>query len=158
MKRLLFSATVSLLLLTGCHQFGGGVRIDNRHHEAQNMPPAHAPAHGRRSQYHRYYYYPNAEFYFDIGRNVYFYLDSRGQWVFSAALPVHLHSYRHSHRVEIEMESDKPYSEHHHHKKKYKKQKEDKNKRHDKKDSRKNGKKKHDDRDGSLEYRDRYRY
>ena len=129
MKRGIFLSVFSLFFFTGCHQFGGGVRVDSGAPHVEKMPPAHAPAHGRRRQHHRYYYYPNAEFYFDVGRNVYFYLDSRGGWAVSASLPHHLRSHLRGHYVEMEMESDKPYKEHHKHKQKYKKNKYKKNKR-----------------------------
>lgn len=79
---------LSLFLITGCHNFGGGVRVSGHYSPGHNAPPAHAPAHGRR--HHSYHYYPNAEFYFDIGRNMYFYLDSHAQWTFSVSLPIHL--------------------------------------------------------------------
>jgi hypothetical protein len=117
MKKIIFMLATSLLVLTGCHQFGGGVRVGHDHH-AGKLPPAHAPAHGRRAQY-RYHYYPDARFYFDVGRNVYFYLDSRGHWSVSASLPHHLRGYLHGHHVEIEMDIDKPYIKHKHHKSKY---------------------------------------
>ena len=119
-KRIVFLSVVSLSLFSGCHHYGGGVRVETSH-QAGNMPPAHAPAYGRRAQHH-YYYYPNAEFYFDTGRGLYFYLDSYGRWAVSATLPAHLLKYRHSHYVEFEMESDKPYLHHHQHKQKYKNQ------------------------------------
>lgn len=117
MKQVILLSVLNILLFTGC-QVGGGVRVDNGYHHLQNIPPSHAPAHGLR---HRYHYYPNAEFYFDVGRNMYFYLDSRGGWAFSAKLPSHLHGYLRSDYVEIEMEEDRPYLRHKAHKNKYKK-------------------------------------
>lgn len=50
----------------------------------RNGPPAHAPAHGYRSQY-RYHYYPEVGVYFDLDRRTYFYLD-RG-WRSGTRLP-----------------------------------------------------------------------
>lgn len=119
MKKIVFLSVLSLFLFTGC-QVGGGLRIDNGFYHAQHLP-AHAPAHGRR--HHRYHYYPNAEFYFDVGREMYFYLDSRGAWAFSVNLPHHLHGHLNSGYVEIDMEDDRPYLRHKHHKNKYKKHK-----------------------------------
>lgn len=139
MKKISFMSVILVFLLSGCHQFGGGVRVSNEQHQVQTLPPAHAPAYGRRAQY-RYYYYPDARFYFDIGRNLYFYLDSRGNWSVSARFPAHLQQYRHSHYVEIEMDSDKPYQRYNDHrrkyppgqlKKKHKKDKKSKNKKYD---------------------------
>lgn len=138
MKKLLILLIPAVIIVTGCHEFGGGVRGGGGHsHPASNLPPAHAPAHGRRAMY-RYYYYPQARFYFDIHRNLYFFLDSRGYWSVSATLPGYLHQYRHSHHVEIEMDIDTPYKRHKEHrqhyppgqlKKKHNKKKNDKKKK-----------------------------
>ena len=119
MKKFLTLLVPAIVALTGCHEFGGGVRGGSSHHyPAGNLPPAHAPAHGRRSMY-RYHYYPEARFYFDTGRNLYFYLDSRGGWSVSARLPYHLDRYRSGHHVEIEMDIDTPYHRHNDHRRKY---------------------------------------
>ena len=118
MKKIVLLSILSLIFFTGCRVVGGGVRVNVGH----NLPPAHAPAHGRRS-HHMYHYYPNAEFYFDVGRNMYFYLDSRAQWTFSVNLPLHLRSHLRSGYVEIEMESDRPYLKHRTHRVKFKKHK-----------------------------------
>ncbi len=121
-KPMIFSALLALML-TGCQTTSGGISVDwggDRHPGAQNenMPPAHAPAHGRRAQQrYRYHYYPDAEVYFDTGRGVYFYL-SDGQWRVSATLPRRLRVHLGEH-VSIEMESDKPYSKHAAHRDKY---------------------------------------
>ncbi|MDH5599719.1 MAG: hypothetical protein OEY78_00315 [Gammaproteobacteria bacterium] len=120
MKKIVFLSMLSLTFMTGCHVHGGGLIIDNGYGH-QPMPPAHAPAHGRRL--HRYYYYPNAEIYFDVGRNMYFYLDSHGAWSFSVNLPVHLRSHIHHGYVEVEMEHERPYLRHKYYKNKYKKHK-----------------------------------
>lgn len=122
MKQVVLLSVLSLFLFTGCHGVGGGIRIDAGYPYSHHAPPSHAPAHGRRSL-HRYHYYPNAEFYFDTGRNMYFYLNSRGQWSFSVNLPLHLRSHLHNGYVEIEMEHDRPYLRHKHHKNKYNKSK-----------------------------------
>lgn len=128
---------LSLFLITGCHNFGGGVRVSGHYSPGHNAPPAHAPAHGRR--HHSYHYYPNAEFYFDIGRNMYFYLDSHAQWTFSVSLPIHLRHHLHNNYVEIEMDDERPYRQHRHHKIKYKKHKT----KYNRKNKYKNSKKKH---------------
>jgi len=122
MKQVVLLSVLSLFLFTGCHGVGGGVRVDAGSHYSHHAPPSHAPAHGRRDHY-RYNYYPTAEFYFDTGRNMYFYLDSRGRWSFSVNLPLHLRSHLHDGYVEIEMEYDRPYLRHKDHKNKYKKHK-----------------------------------
>jgi hypothetical protein len=114
--KLVIFSTLLGLMLAGCQTTSGGVSIDwgnDRHHQVknENMPPAHAPAHGRRAQQrYRYHYYPDAEIYFDTGRGLYFYL-SDGQWRVSATLPQRLRV-RLGEHVSIEMESDKPYSKH----------------------------------------------
>lgn len=120
MKKILFLSIFSLLLFTGCRTFGGGVVVSTGYPHSYNTPPAHAPAYGNRS-HHRYHYYPNAEFYFDIDRNMYFYLDSRGEWTFSLNLPLHLrsHLYNGYGYVEFELENDRPYLQHRSHRSKY---------------------------------------
>lgn len=118
MKKIVLLSVLSLLFFTGCRVVGGGVRVDVGHH----LPPAHAPAHGRRG-HHMYHYYPDAEFYFDAHRNLYFYLDSRAQWTFSVNLPIRLRSHLRSGYVEIEMEGERPYTRHKHHRIKYKRHK-----------------------------------
>ena len=118
MKKIVLLGVLSLLFFTGCRVVGGGVRVNVGH----DLPPAHAPAHGRRA-HHMYHYYPDAEFYFDIHRNLYFYLDSRSHWKFSVNLPLHLRHHISNGYVEIEMEDDRPYIRHKHHRIKYKKNK-----------------------------------
>ena len=154
MKQVALLSLLSVFLITGCHNFGGGIILSGSSSHGHNSPPAHAPAHGRRQQ-HRYHYYPNAEFYFDVGRNVYFYLDSRANWTFSVNLPVRLRHHLHNNYVEIEMDEARPYRRHKHNKSKYRKHKtkykrkyksKNKNKKHKKKDKKKH-KKGHDDDD-----------
>jgi hypothetical protein len=83
---------------------------------AKGGPPAHAPAHGYRAK-HKYHYYPHAQVYFDISREVYFYIEGNA-WRMSASLPGGLHV-RLSDYVTIDMDSDKPYKHFKKHKKKY---------------------------------------
>lgn len=118
MKKIILLSIFSLVLFTGCHGVGGQVRVGGSYSYPQHMPPSHAPAHGLR-QHYRYHYYPNAEIYFDIGRNMYFYLDSRNQWSFSVNLPIHLRHHLHNGYVELEMDNERPYSRHKYHKNKY---------------------------------------
>ena len=120
MKRIVFLSILSLFFITGCHPYGGGVVVGGSYSSGYVPPPSHAPAYGYR-QNHRYYYYPNADFYFDVDRNMYFYLDSRGSWTFSVNLPIHLRTHLHNGYgyVEFEMENDRPYSRHKYHKNKY---------------------------------------
>ncbi len=79
-------------------------------------PPPHAPAHGYRAKY-AYRYYPHSYVYFDIHRNVYFYL--RGDhWGMSVELP-HDIQLQVADYVTIEMDIDKPYLQFEEHKQKY---------------------------------------
>ena len=116
MKKIVFLSVLSLILMTGCHTYGGGIIIDDGYAH-RPLPPSHA------HRLHRYYYYPNAEIYFDVGRNMYFYVNSAGAWTFSVNLPVHLRSHLHNAYVEVEMEQDRPYLRHKYYKNKYKKHK-----------------------------------
>ena len=149
MKQVVLLSLFSLLSFTGC--LSGDVFVKGSNSYGHNAPPAHAPAHGRRQQ-HRYHYYPNAEFYFDIGRNTYFYLDSNARWTFSVNLPYRLRSHLHNNYVEIEMGEERPYRKHDYYRNKYKKHK-TKYKRNQKpkqkaKKSKKKHKKYHDEEDG----------
>ncbi len=72
-------------------------------------PPAHAPAHGYRAK-HGYRYYPGAEIYFDINRNVYFYLQ-QGKWL-SAPTPPPLPGLDLKDFVNLELDTDQPFSLH----------------------------------------------
>ena len=117
MKKIIFLAMLSTTFMTGCHTYGGGIIIDNGY-AGHPAPPPHAPAYGHRM--HRYYYYPNAEIYFDIGSNMYFYLDTAGAWQFSVTLPIHLRHHLQNAYVEVEMDNDRPYLKHKYYKNKYK--------------------------------------
>lgn len=85
-------------------------------HEAPSRkgPPDHAPAHGYRAKY-RYNYYPEVRVYFDLDRNIYFYLDP--DWRSSRELPKKYG--RLGRPVFLELEQDKPYKHHKEHYKKY---------------------------------------
>jgi len=112
------------LMLTACYPGRGGIYVGGendyppRHAQKDNMPPAHAPAYGRRAQErHRYRYYPDVSVYFDTGRGVYFYLDD-GHWQMSVDLPQRLRVHLGEH-VTIEMDDARPYTEYNMHRKKY---------------------------------------
>ncbi len=83
---------------------------------AKGGPPPHAPAHGYRAK-HVYYYYPHAQVYFDISKEVYFYMEGQS-WKISASLPSSLHVQLGDH-VTLEMDTHKPYTHFKDHKKKY---------------------------------------
>jgi hypothetical protein len=84
--------------------------------KSKGGPPEHAPAHGYRAK-HAYRYYPGAYVYFDLDREVYFYIES-GHWKVTSCLPRTYYQLLGDY-VMIEMESDRPYTEHKKHKKKY---------------------------------------
>lgn len=118
MKRWVFLSVFGLFLLTGCVGMGGGLIVDTSYTYSTPIPPAHASTYRRSNQY-SYYYYPSAEFYFDTGRNMYFYLDSGSQWQNSVQLPLRLRSHLSSSYVEIEMDDDRPYRRHDFYRNKY---------------------------------------
>ncbi len=118
MKRWVFLSVFGLFLLAGCEGMGGGLIVDTSYTYSAPIPPPHTSAYGRSNPY-RYYYYPRAEFYFDTGRNMYFYLDTGSQWRHSAQLPLRLRSHLSSSYVEIEMDDDRPYRRHNFYKNKY---------------------------------------
>ncbi len=94
---------------------GAGVFVGGEPH-AKTGPPSHAPAHGYRAK-HTYHYYPNTEVYFDISRELFFYIEGDG-WMVSASLPRHLHA-RLGDYVVIEMDSATPHTHSKKHKEKY---------------------------------------
>ena len=101
----------------GCATIGGTVSTGpNTPVVVKNGPPAHAPAHGYRAK-HQYRYYPACSVYFDIDREVYFYLEGES-WRIAVELPnslrVELGDY-----VVFEMDSDRPYLDYEYHRQKY---------------------------------------
>jgi len=109
---------VLLVLLSGlvaCHPYDPRIRQDQYR---SATPPPHAPAYGAR-RHHSYRYYPDPGFYYDTTRRLYFYLDSRGSWAFSARLPDNLRVYLSRRSVGIQMESDRPYTRYRSHRKNY---------------------------------------
>jgi hypothetical protein len=121
MKKVVLMSVFSLVFITGCDIYGGGLIVEPGYSPRYSSPPSHAPAHGRRA--YRYQYYPNAEFYFDTGRNMYYFLDSSLRWTFSVNLPLRLRHHLYNNYVEIEMDDDRPYRRHKYYKNKYKKHK-----------------------------------
>lgn len=77
---------------------------------------AHAPAHGP-GVFHDYYYYPDVEVYFDVGRGSYFYFTD-GIWRASVTLPRPLRLHLGSH-ISLRLDTPEPYHFHHKHKKHY---------------------------------------
>ena len=71
-------------------------------------PPPWAPAHGHRAK--RYRYYPSAQVYYSMQRDVYFYY-SNGEWQVSARLPGRIRVNMGEH-VTLEMETNQPYAYH----------------------------------------------
>ncbi|MDH5395453.1 MAG: hypothetical protein OEW97_04215 [Gammaproteobacteria bacterium] len=118
MKQVVLLSLFLVFLLTGCHPVGGSIRVSSGYPYSEPMPPVHAPAHGRRHLY-RYHYYPDADFYFDISRRMYFYLDSRGAWTASVTLPLHFHAGLNSGYIEIDMGEERPYLKHKYHREQY---------------------------------------
>ena len=111
---------VAALLLPGCSTHGGGVIVNSPGTVTpRDLPPEHAPAHGRRAQqrYH-YHYFPDAQVYFDLDRKLYFYI-SANRWRVSVSLPDYLKIRLGDRRVTLELDIDKPYHEFHVHKKRY---------------------------------------
>jgi hypothetical protein len=114
------SAAAGVLLLSGCTTHGGGVSVHSPGSATpRDLPPAHAPAYGRRAQqrYH-YRYFPDAQVYFDLDRKLYFYI-SANRWRVSVSLPHYLQIRLGERQVSLEMDTDKPYQEFRAHKKRY---------------------------------------
>ena len=122
-----FACIIFIISIGACRTTGGGVHVgwepDPEISHApcvkkaeKGGPPPHAKAHGYRAK-HTYHYYPNAQVYFDISKEVYFYMKGQS-WQVSASLPGGLHV-RLGDYVAIQMDSDKPYKRFKDHKKKY---------------------------------------
>ncbi|MFH1090111.1 MAG: hypothetical protein V1742_00930 [Pseudomonadota bacterium] len=103
----LFLAASLMIFPTGCAWAGPG---------KGKGPPPQAPAHGYRAK-QLYYYYPNANVYFEPVRKVYFFL-SGGAWQISATLPVHL-KVNLADMINLELDTDKPCIYNSEHKAKY---------------------------------------
>jgi hypothetical protein len=127
-----------IISINACETTNGGLiigwepdsEISHTHDTKKNGkggPPPHAPAHGYRAK-HTYHYYPDARVYFDISKEIYFYMKGQS-WQVSAFLPGGLHVQLGDY-VTIHMDSEKPYTRLKDHKKKYpprqKKKKKDK--------------------------------
>ena len=129
LKRAMFLLTVVLFILSfsSCSTTGGSAGLEwgqetgnGHHHKVKKAkkggPPPHAPAHGYRAKY-KYRYYPTCGVYYDINRELYFYLEG-ANWRISASLP-HAVQLGLGGYVGIEMDEDKPYVYYGEHKRKY---------------------------------------
>ena len=86
----------------------GGYERGYEHPENRSGPPPWAPAHGYRSKQYRYY--PSAQVYFDMRRDVYFYY-RKGDWRVSARLPGGIRTSM-GRYVTLEMDTEQPYKYH----------------------------------------------
>ena len=116
---------VSILCFASCSTTAGGVEagvyvgeepMAHGGHSPHGGPPPHAPAHGYHKK-HKYNYYPDSHVYFDISREVYFYLQG-DQWQVSASLPNSIRIGLGDHVV-IDLDTSQPYEYHKEHKHKY---------------------------------------
>ena len=119
----ILAIVIIIILITSCAStHGGWVTVSNKSTKWKSSqpdkkaPPPHAPAHGNRAKY-QYHYYPSCSIYFDVNRNLYFYLSGEN-WKLSAELPSKLKVKLGDH-VSLELETDRPYTKHKEHKKKY---------------------------------------
>lgn len=121
-------AALLLPLLGGCQGTSGNVGVGwgdpkppPREADERPMPPAHAPAHGRRAQaregYRHYRYYPSVGVYFDSERGVYFYY-SDDRWQVSVELPRRFRA-RLGDSVTVEAHAGEPYRDYRKHRAKY---------------------------------------
>jgi hypothetical protein len=116
--RKILICSFAFLVLNACVITGGGVHVGGPPPEPAGGPPPHAPAHGYRAKY-QYYYYPSAYVYFDVTRNMYFYLEGT-VWRTAAVLPeVYRVKTRGVEYVTIDMDDDRPYKHFEEHKKKF---------------------------------------
>ena len=127
--RFLAPLVIMLLMLafSACSSNRGGVQVGwgpepkvSHPHDwkkpKKGGPPPHAPAHGYRAKY-AYRYYPACHVYFDVQREVYFYL-AGNNWRMSVSLPRDIRMQLADHVI-IEMDSDKPYTKFSEHTRKY---------------------------------------
>lgn len=121
------ACTFFIVSIVACSTTAGGVNVvgerDSEISQAHDCkkkgkgaPPLHAKAHGCQAK-HTYHYYPNVKVYFDVSKEVYFYMKGQS-WQMAASLPggshVQLGNY-----VAIQMDSDKPYTRFNDHRKRY---------------------------------------
>jgi hypothetical protein len=103
---LLLLALGSAVVAQGCQGHTAIVETHPDYEYGKPGPPPWAPAHGYRAKYH-YYYYPESQVYFEVGRGFYFYYDD-GQWRVVASLPAGIYIDVHDY-VELDMDTDRPY-------------------------------------------------
>jgi hypothetical protein len=105
-----------ITLFSGCTSAGVFVGDSPVMQPVPAGPPPHAPAYGYRAK-HTYYYYPETQVYYDVGRGVYFYYGD-GNWQMSVSLPSSL-SVQLTDHVTIDMDTDRPYIYSEQHREKY---------------------------------------
>lgn len=123
--RLIHIAGLVLFLpwLGACQNTGGSVGVEwgepapPPRPDSRPMPPAHAPAHGRRAQQREYRYYPRSGIYFDTSRGVYYYY-SDGRWRVSVELPRRFRV-RLGEHVTVEAHAEEPWRDYEEHRRKY---------------------------------------
>jgi hypothetical protein len=88
--------------------------------KAGGGPPPWAPAHGYRAKT-RHVYFPDHNFYFDMQRGMYIYLNNGG-WAVSASLPSFFSSVnlRSAVQIELDFSGDSPHRHNNDHRVKYK--------------------------------------
>jgi hypothetical protein len=109
---IILAGLIFLVALSGCQK--GGVVIGAQSHseyrsEKKGGPPPWAPAHGYRAK-HKYRYYPSLYVYFDIGREIYFYLEG-DEWKVVVTLPKDIKIGGNKY-VTLQMDSERPYIYH----------------------------------------------
>jgi hypothetical protein len=109
---IILAGLIFLVALSGCQK--GGVVIGAQSHseyrsEKKGGPPPWAPAHGYRAK-HKYRYYPSLYVYFDIGREIYFYLEG-DEWKVVVTLPKDIKIDGNKY-VTLQMDSERPYIYH----------------------------------------------
>ena len=111
------------LLLSGCilddrHPIGVGISVGGGPAPMiVSGPPLWAPAYGRRAPVYRYYYYPDADVYYNVVTSSYFYLDG-GRWQMGFGLPAWLLINPDAY-VSIDLATDRPYLYYHEHRNLY---------------------------------------
>jgi len=107
----ILTGLVALFALLGCQHSSVLIGTECHHEDRseKNGPPPWAPAHGYRAKHH-YYYYPSSYVYFDIDREVYFFLES-DEWKLAVTLPGYI-KVDIDEQVTLYMDSEKPYEYH----------------------------------------------
>jgi len=103
--------TIFLFIASGCQKYEikAGTSLSTFGPPVKEGRPPWAPAHGYRAK-HRYYYYPSSGIYFDVVRNLFFYVQG-GKWDATPSLPANI-KLDVTEYVTLEMAIDKPYEFH----------------------------------------------